>query len=57
MDKIKNILCKTLIMLIYLLPVILCCVYVFLYVWCLINYGDKPVIEIPSWAYFFLNNN
>ena len=47
--------------LLYITGIVICVLiligYVSLYVYCMVEYGDKPITEIPSWVYFILHNN
>lgn len=56
LDKIKEFLTTTLCLIIVLLPLILLVLYFIVYFYALFEYGGRPISEIPTWAWWLLQN-
>lgn len=41
----------------YNIPILLLIFYLGLYIYAFIEYGGKPIDQIPSWVFFMLNGN
>ena len=55
-DKIKEFLANALCVIIILLPLILLVLYFVVYFYALFKYGGRPISEIPTWAWWLLQN-
>lgn len=55
-DKIKKFLEIALYLIIVLLPLILLVLYLIVYFYALFEYGGRPISEIPTWAWWLLQN-
>lgn len=55
-DKIKEFLGNALCVIIVFLPLILLVLYFVVYFYALFEYGGRPVSEIPTWAWWLLQN-
>ncbi len=61
MDRIKDLIGDSTAAICYFLvfatPIIIGIIYLIIWAYALITYGDKPITDIPSWAYFIMRGS
>lgn len=57
MKKIKEWICDNIATLICIIFIILVLALIFGYGWVMVEYGDKPVSEVPSWVLWLMFQN